>query len=157
MLHKPTSVHPPGASYPRATPVISHSDTHTEQGDSQARRKRKKALIDRSRKNPITEMKEAAQAYVSRLWIIRPASSHYFPARLSLSLEGAVAEPGPCACLPHLSPGEQSTWQKQHHSWGENIMEWRWMKERRRKQGDKGGEKEKPIPGEQTNQNHGIK
>lgn len=32
-------------------------------------------------------MKEAGQAYVSRLWIIRPASSHYFLASLTVSPE----------------------------------------------------------------------
>lgn len=76
-------------------------------------------------------MKEAAQAYVSWLWIIRPASSHYFLARLTLSQEGALAVL--CACLTHLSPGEQSTCGKSSIIPVGGEMDWRWIKERRRK------------------------
>lgn len=59
-------------------------------------------------------MKETGQAYVSRLWIIRPASSHYFLARLTLSQEGTLSLRGllgkRCACLAHLRLCSQSTW-----------------------------------------------
>jgi len=53
-------------------------------------------------------MKEAGQAYVSQLWIIRPACSHYFLARLTVSQEGALAVydllENCRAHLTHLSP-----------------------------------------------------
>lgn len=99
-------------------------------------------------------MKEAAQAYVSWLWIIRPASSHYFLARLTLSQEGALAVL--CACLTHLSPGEQSTCGKSSII---PVGE-KWTGGGSKKgggNGDKGGETKKHIPGVQTNQNRGIK
>lgn len=77
-------------------------------GHTPGQKEEKKSPNWQEWKNPIMEMKEAGQAYVSRLWIIRPASSHYFLASLTVSQEGALAVYGLLekhhACLTHLSP-----------------------------------------------------
>lgn len=51
--YKPTSAHHPGAGYPRATLVIRGSHCALRKQTGWGRRKRKKALIDRSGKTQL--------------------------------------------------------------------------------------------------------